>query len=950
MGERGGPVNTDDLVRLVAAAPEMAPPRALQPGSVIDETFEIVERLGAGGMGVVYRARDLRLDREVALKLHRTWDERGFGRLLHEAQAVARLSHPNVVAVHAVGTHRGQLFIAMEYFSGGSLRSWLEAERRAPREVLAAFLQAGRGLQAAHEAGLVHRDFKPDNVFVGGDRICVGDFGLARPTDAAGRARRASHGPTGATMSGPTHGTPAYMAPEQRAGGEVDARSDQFSFCLALYEALAGARPPSLGEEGGADRPPGEDDWPPLPASVPGRVARALRRGLSLDPDRRFSSMGDLLGEIAPPARSRAGWIAVLAGAGAAATAAALWGWLAASGSAAPACEPGPSALARAWTGERRSALHAGFRATALPYAEAVWRSAAALVDGYADALAAERTAACMDARVRGIASERMFVERLACLERLERGAVELVTAWSDPDRSVVESAVDAAAALTPPVTCSVPLDPSARRGPPEDDARARGAEEVRAGLARAGALLTGGKPEEAEQVARATLDRARAHGDDALLAEALLLMGRVERQRDRFAEAAGALEEGFFLARRISRPRLAAEIAAHAAEVVGIDLARSREGTLWASWAKVEVDRGVGSDALELAVESAQGALADAAGRYSEALEHYKRARALAARLYGATHPQVALALRRIGGVLQGMGELAGAAETYGEVLKRLEGSVGPRHPDVARLLRSLGLVNAHRGKRELAREQLERAVALSEEVLGARALETGYALLNLGVAHHYANQFDQAIHHYERARAIIAERLGPEHPDVGLAVNSLAVAYEGMHQFDRALEHHEVALALARGQGERHPQVAIVLGNIGAVYAEKGDHARAIARLRESVAVWEVADPDNGQMAVALRLLGEQLLEVGRAAQAVPPLERALELESRSGASDFRLARAEIALARALWGGGGDRGRALDLARRSVERFRTLTDLEPARAAAAEAWFRQHQRYGPG
>src|SRR5690606_41307639 len=117
MGERGGPVNTDDLVRLVAAAPEMAPPRALQPGSVIDETFEIVERLGAGGMGVVYRARDLRLDREAALKLHRTWDERGFGRLLHEAHAAARLSHPNDVAVNAVGTTRGELFTALASFT-----------------------------------------------------------------------------------------------------------------------------------------------------------------------------------------------------------------------------------------------------------------------------------------------------------------------------------------------------------------------------------------------------------------------------------------------------------------------------------------------------------------------------------------------------------------------------------------------------------------------------------------------------------------------------------------------------------------------------------------------------------------------------------------------------------------------------------------------------------------
>ncbi|MFY0533529.1 serine/threonine-protein kinase [Nannocystis pusilla] len=224
----------------------------LQPGARLGR-YVVMSLLGAGGMGVVYAAHDPELGRPVALKLlrpHPAGPRRELeDRLRREAQAMARLSHPNVAAVHDVGQIGGRIFIAMELIRGQTLAAWLRAAPRARRDVLARFLLAGRGLAAAHAAGLVHRDFKPENVLVGDDgQVRVVDFGLARASGDEPLSITAQSGPgseqlADLTATGAVLGTPIYMAPEQHEGRPAEARSDQFSFCVALYTALYGQRP-----------------------------------------------------------------------------------------------------------------------------------------------------------------------------------------------------------------------------------------------------------------------------------------------------------------------------------------------------------------------------------------------------------------------------------------------------------------------------------------------------------------------------------------------------------------------------------------------------------------------------------------------------------------------------------------------------------------------------------
>jgi serine/threonine protein kinase len=267
--------------------------------------YRIVRPVGAGAMGNVYLAHDPDLDRRVAVKLLNP--AAGItelrSRLLREAQAMARLSHPEVITVYDVGTYGEQLFIAMEFVEGGTLREWLAERPRSWREVVGVFLRAGRGLASAHAAGLVHRDFKPDNVLVGDDgRVRVTDFGLARAVHEAAQSAEEPAAPgtivdATLTRTGTLVGTPAYMAPEQLRGAAADARSDMFSFCVSFYEALYGERPfagttvVELRESVSAGRVRGAA----RSAAVPARLRRALTVGLrpapaasTEDPEPRF--------------------------------------------------------------------------------------------------------------------------------------------------------------------------------------------------------------------------------------------------------------------------------------------------------------------------------------------------------------------------------------------------------------------------------------------------------------------------------------------------------------------------------------------------------------------------------------------------------------------------------------------------------------------------------------
>jgi predicted Ser/Thr protein kinase len=302
-----GPIadRADALAATLAPTAEHVPPARLPGRPAAGATlgrYELIAKLGAGAMGVVWRANDPKLGREIALKLLRLPDASLTERLVREARSMAQVSHPNVVTVFEVGEAHGQSFIAMELVDGRSLRAWQTAERRTVPEIIEHYAAAGRGLAAAHARGIIHRDFKPDNVLVGKDgRVRVTDFGLAaaKPGES-GRLARQEIADVNLTTSGSVLGTPAYMAPEQFIGGNVDPRTDQFNFCVALYEALYGERPfegHTFGELG-ANVADGKVKPPPAGTAVSRALRDLVLRGLSVAPGDRYPNMDALLVEL----------------------------------------------------------------------------------------------------------------------------------------------------------------------------------------------------------------------------------------------------------------------------------------------------------------------------------------------------------------------------------------------------------------------------------------------------------------------------------------------------------------------------------------------------------------------------------------------------------------------------------------------------------------------------
>jgi serine/threonine protein kinase len=279
---------------------QVASAGALDPGQIIGH-FVIRKRLGEGGMGMVLAGEDPDLGRPVAIKVVKdTADHPAYrDRLLREAKVMARLEHPNIVRVYEVGSDRGRLFVAMELVDGVTLAAWLALARRGWRDILAMFQQVGAGLSAVHHAGLVHRDFKPDNLLVDRTgRARVADFGLARLDPDSSSDSTPALGAS-LTRTGMRVGTPAYMAPEQHYGGDVDARADQYSFCVSLREALIGSRPIKIEDAHWGD--------------VPRPMRAAIARGAAVDVNERWASMDELLAALAKGAGRRRVWLGLAA-------------------------------------------------------------------------------------------------------------------------------------------------------------------------------------------------------------------------------------------------------------------------------------------------------------------------------------------------------------------------------------------------------------------------------------------------------------------------------------------------------------------------------------------------------------------------------------------------------------------------------------------------------------
>ncbi len=404
------------------------------PGSPLRrvEQFVLLECIGAGGMGAVFAAFDDNLERKVAIKLVATrgGDERARQRLLREAQALARLSHPNVVTVYEVGTlPDGGLFIAMELVKGQTLRAWQRREGRTWRDIVATYAEAGRGLAAAHQSGIVHRDFKPDNVLVGDDgRVRVADFGLAfavhsTAAEPAGTAHEAPgpdapggpRPPQRLTAAGRFAGTPGYMAPEQLAGAAIDARADQFSFCVALHEALHGELP----DAASGDRPPhGARRGEPEPA-YPRWLRDVLHRGLAGDPGERFATMELLLAELTRSRERSRRRILIAALAGALITAGAMSAGLRSDDP--PPCPLATAELTGVWDAAVRQHSEAAILGTATPFASTMWASTRVALDRYAQRWLRGQQAACEATHVRHVQSAALLDRRMECLAARRR-------------------------------------------------------------------------------------------------------------------------------------------------------------------------------------------------------------------------------------------------------------------------------------------------------------------------------------------------------------------------------------------------------------------------------------------------------------------------------------------------------------------------------------------------
>ena len=576
--------------------------------------YVIIDRLGQGGMGVVYRAYDPKLDRRVAIKLIRSGiggaSERARQRFDREARALARLAHPNIVPVHDVGEIDDQVFIVMGFVEGQTLRAWAREEPRSWRDIVEAYLDAARGLDAAHRVALVHRDFKPDNVLVSRDgRVQVLDFGLARSLGApdpdaspegspegsaagqaealsdaelaapppADRARATwpgtdSQAPAtdGITATGAIIGTPAYMSPEQHAGAQVAAASDQFSFCVSLYEALYGQRP-FAGETAGDIRHnvlQGAIRPAPRTAASPTWLEPILRRGLQPDPSDRFPSMVELIAALSHDrGRARRRW----------ATAAMLAALIGLSAyimigirSPGPAvCQGAERALADTWNPERRTAIAGALENTGQAYARLAGPRAVGQIDAYADAWVDMHENACL-AHHQGQQSGTLLDLRMACLERRQTAlaaALEVVGETEDtsPDRTIevisnlpsIAYCADAEALLA-----EVPL--------PESPTVAAAVRDLATKLARARALEHAGRYAAALELLD-QLDSEAAEVDyRPLLAELALVRGRLTLASGRREDALQPLRTAAALGLSTGRFDVALEAIARQIYVEG--------------------------------------------------------------------------------------------------------------------------------------------------------------------------------------------------------------------------------------------------------------------------------------------------------------------------------------------------------------------------------------------
>jgi tetratricopeptide (TPR) repeat protein len=808
--------------------------------------YLVLDRLGSGGMGTVYRAYDPELHREVALKQIRSdaLDDQAGARLIREARAMARLAHPNVVAVHDVVVDDGRVSLAMELVDGGTLSQWLDTPRE-PDEIVATLVAAGRGLAAAHDAGLVHRDFKPSNVLVANDgTVKVTDFGLVKSFGGGGA-------PVSGRASGPDFlfdadltahsgvlGTPRYMAPEQGAGNAADPASDQYGFCVALWTALAG-HPPFEGADFRELQTAKLQGPPTLPRDVliNASVRKAIARGMSVKPSDRWPDMPALLEVLERRPPRRWSWlvgVAFVIGIPAA---------IAALREEPVRCDEAAATLDTVWSENVRTRLSETFEASRAPYAAEAWQRVDAELSGYGQRWRELRRDACVSTHIDKSQSTAEMDLQVGCLQEARASLAAVVEVLRSGDDDVLARGHALVRQLPEIERCgdTLELRRSAERTVSVSDEDPAETRRIRKELARATALNAAGRYAEAIRVAAPLYEASEALSMHPLGARIAMVYGAALCETGAVDDGISVFTEAHRRALASDDDELAARVALKLAFYLSGDAKRPNEA-LWlvefADATSMHLEHAADIRARVLSVRSQ---VYRGLGRWDEALDFAQRALELRIADLGPEHPDVAVSHNNLGLLLYDLDRSADGVEHLEQASRIWRAQLGESHPEVATARNNLAMVLERTGRLDEAEQEYRAALRIRESVFGvdhptciAVRHNLGLIMLSRGEPAAAEKLIGEALEQWKSQASPSDRVLAIAHNSLGLALRDQGRTPEAIAAFEAAIDEAEASF------GPDHPQVCQFRNNLGQLLTDS-DPKRARALAQRSIAVCE-------------------------------------------------------------------------------------------------------------
>ena len=872
--------------------PEDAAPQDTVAGARLGR-YVLVRKIGAGGCGEVFVAYDPVLDRRLALKVLFGEGSTAWAR---EARMLAKVDHRHVVSVHDAGVHEGRGYLATELVDGPDLEAWLreQVERPAPARLLSVLIPIAEALGSAHARGIVHGDVKPANILVAAEGARITDFGVARAID------RDKH-----DQDGRWAGTPAYMAPEQLEGQPSDERSDQYAFCLTLWEAIFGA--PTFGGDTTAAGSNAEANETALtarratgpaslvaladarrhpPSTAPKlrgldpAIGRALLRGLQPAPADRFPSMAALVEALdAAPARRTARRRMAAAGLGALGVVSVS---IFVSSRDPDVCTGASDALAPVWNPSRKAAVVAALGAVDLPIAASETRSAVDALDAYATDWIAQHTEICRATSVRKEQSETVLDLRMRCMHRARKGLDSAVDVLIEPDPTVLKNAVRLVQSVDAPASCLDADRLSAGESEPIPAGQESAVEEISDALVEAKALQTAGRFSKARDVAEAAVVRARSVDHPPTLASALLRLGYGHLEANDMPAAGVAFEESLELGLEHGPPLVGIEAASVLAYWASNGAAGASAGAAYAQVGLSLIRKVDPESQLHAGVLTNLGVVRTRQSRYDDARALFQRSHDMLADSLGPTNIRTLDAIDNLALVDMERRDMLQAREGFELSLKLRRDAYGASHFSTVQPLSNLAQVHSYVGEFERATEYYEEAIALATATLGPNDVQVAANLVGLANVESKLGDPEAAAGHVDRALEIYRAVYGDAHPMIAdaLIIRGQLHFIEGNYAAAEPI--YEEALRISKATMEpTHPQIAVctervALANVGLQRWEKAE-----AMFTEALAAFEASGVAPATQSVSLGQRGSVRIELGRLEEAAQDLDRAAQLQ---------------------------------------------------------------------